>query len=152
MLPLYISFLSNSLPRAHQLRYQQSAWPFAGQAGIIDKRWATYMPIYIFYISPVLWEASPIYPITEHIDISGKAKGIGHEFSLSADRERLLLLRKHTEPVFYGQYFWLSSSHIPSSINECWSEMLPPRKECFWNGKRLEAWQQWEKYLKATSL
>lgn len=78
------------------------------------------MPIYIFYISPVLWEASPIYPITEHIDISEKATGIGHEFSLSADRERLLLLRKHTEPFFfYGQYFWLSSSHIPSSINEC---------------------------------
>lgn len=78
------------------------------------------MPIYIFYISPVLWDASPIYPNTEHIDISGKAKAIDHEFSLSADKERLLL-RKHTEPVFffYGQYFWLSSSHIPSSINEC---------------------------------
>lgn len=64
------------------------------------------MPIYIFHISPVLWEASPIYPNTEHIDISGKAKAIGHEFSLSADRERLLLLlRKHTEPVLLWPVF-----------------------------------------------
>lgn len=46
-------------------------------------------------------KASSIYPDSEHIDSIPSGKAVGHEFSLSADREGLLLLllRKRTEPV-----------------------------------------------------
>ncbi len=98
MLFLYILLLFNPLPE-----HINHVLPAVG----VTSRWAgisvndkLHVCPSVSFISVLFYEKHPLFIQIQSTLTLPSGKAVGHEFSLSADREGLLLLlRKHTEPV-----------------------------------------------------